>query len=439
LLAINSVAVDSVGNLYITEGTFGFIRKVTPNGTISTVAGGGGCCNSGDGGAATSAWLSFPRGVAVDATGNLFIADSGNYRVRKVTPNGQISTVAGSGVKGYRGDGGLATNAGLNSPQGVAVDAAGNLYIADSEDNRIRKVAPDGIISTVAGNGTAAYSGDGGPAVGAQLNHPIGVVVDGDGNVYVADRDNDAIRLLQPAKPLPSITISGITNAASNLVGPIAPGEIVVIYGSGLGPSQLAQYKLDSAGKVSTELAGTRVLIDNTPCPLIYTSSTQVAAVVPYNCCSITPTMQAEYQGRRSDPTIVDVHGSSPGLFTLNSTGQGQAAAFNQDGLLNTATSPAKAGTIVSLFATGEGQTIPNGVDGKPAATPLPKPMLPVAVMIDGQLSEIMYAGPAPGLVGVMQVNARIPDGMRAGAVPVVLWVGMGKSQEGVTIAISGN
>jgi uncharacterized protein (TIGR03437 family) len=429
------VAVDFGGNLYIAEGAD--VRKVAPNGTISTVAGTGICCSSEDGGLATNVWLNYPAGIAVDAAGNLFIAEANSNRIRKVAPNGQISTVAGSGTKGYWGDGGLATSAQLNYPLGVAVDTTGNLYIADRDNNGIRKVTPGGAISTVAGNGRAGYSGDGGTAANAQLNHPGGVAVDAGGNVYVADGDNAAIRLLQPVKSL--LSISGLTNAASNLAGPIAQGEIVVIYGSGLGPSQLAQYKLDNAGKVGTELAGTRVLINNTVCPLIYTSSTQVAAVVPYISFNGAAAVQVEYQGRRSDMMMVNIANSSPGLFTLNSSGQGQAAAFNQDGSLNTAAMPAKPGTIVSLFATGEGPTNPDGVDGKPATTPLPRPIFSVWVMIGDQFAEVIYAGSAPGLVGMMQVNARIPDDTRAGAVPVALWVGMGKSQAGVTIAVSGN
>ena len=128
-----------------------------------------------------------PSGVAVDTAGNLFIADPSNNRVRKVTPGGVISTVAGNGTAGFSGDGGPATSAQLNYPTGVAVDAAGNLFIADEANNRVRKVTPGGVISTVAGNGTQGYSGDGGPATSAQLYYPYGVAVDAAGNLFIAD------------------------------------------------------------------------------------------------------------------------------------------------------------------------------------------------------------------------------------------------------------
>src|SRR5262249_43599938 len=150
-------------------------------------AGNGTSGYSGDGGPATSAQLNVPFGVAVDGAGNLYIADLRNSRIRKVTTDGLISTVAGNETTGYSGDGGPATSAQLNSPNGVAVDGAGNLYIADYSNNRIRRVTTDGLISTVAGNGTRGYSGDGGPATFAQLSGPAGVALDAAGNLNIAD------------------------------------------------------------------------------------------------------------------------------------------------------------------------------------------------------------------------------------------------------------
>jgi N-acetylneuraminic acid mutarotase len=191
------VAVDSSGNLYIVDADNNRIRKVTAStGIITTVAGNGTAGYSGDGGAATSAELDTPFGVAVDASGNLYIVDVNNDRIRKVTAStGIITTVAGNGTWGYSGDGGTATSAELFSPFGVAVDASGNLYIADSGNNRIRKVtASTGIITTVAGNGTGGYTGDSGVATGAELNSPYGVAVDASGNIYIVDSGNNRIR-----------------------------------------------------------------------------------------------------------------------------------------------------------------------------------------------------------------------------------------------------
>jgi trimeric autotransporter adhesin len=202
------VAVDSAGNLYIADSGNNRIRKVTPAGIISTVAGNGTSGFSGDGGPATMARLFMPIGVAVDSAGNIYIADTFNLRIRKVTLTGTITTVAGNGSKGYGGDGSPATAAKLNSPSGVMVDSAGNIYIADSGNNRIRKVTPAGIISTVAGNGARGYGGDGDAATSAKLNSPSGVAVDSAGDLYIADRDNRRIR---------KVTLAGtITTVAGN-------------------------------------------------------------------------------------------------------------------------------------------------------------------------------------------------------------------------------
>jgi uncharacterized protein (TIGR03437 family) len=185
------VAVDSAGNLYIADTGNFRIRRVS-NGVISTVAGSGVGGYSGDNGPATGARLDYPRAVAVDSAGNLYIADTGNFCIRKVA-NGAIATVAGNGLQGYSGDNGPAVNAQLNSPYGIAVDSAGNLYIADTENNRVRKVA-NGVITTIAGNGTQGFAGDNGPATSALLTYPEGIAVDSAANLYIADSGNSRVR-----------------------------------------------------------------------------------------------------------------------------------------------------------------------------------------------------------------------------------------------------
>ena len=193
------VAADGLGNLYIADTFNNRVRRVDANGLITTVAGGGAPCPScgvqgfsGDGGAATSAQLDTPIGVAVDGLGNLYIADQNNLRVRRVDTNGIITTMAGSGPTGngnggFSGDGGPATSARLNVPDGIAVDGQGNLYIADTRNHRIRRVDTNGLITTVAGDGSSGFTGDGGPALGAGLGGPQGVAVDGPGNLYITD------------------------------------------------------------------------------------------------------------------------------------------------------------------------------------------------------------------------------------------------------------
>jgi pimeloyl-ACP methyl ester carboxylesterase len=210
------VAVDGFGNIYIAGGSR--IRMVSPSGIITTVAGSGTLGYSGDGAAATSAELNYPGGVAVDAQGNIYIADTDNSRVRMVSPNGIITTVAGNGTPGYSGDNGIATSAELNWPYGVAVDASGNIYIADDQNHLIRKVSPGGIITTVAGDGTRGYSGDNGPAISAELNWPSGVAVDVFGNLYIADTGNSRIREVILSSP-PAPTISGLLPSSATAGG----------------------------------------------------------------------------------------------------------------------------------------------------------------------------------------------------------------------------
>jgi RHS repeat-associated protein len=207
----SGVAVDASGNVYIADTSNNVIRKVNPQGVISTVVGTSTQGYSGDGGPAASANLSWPVGVAVDRTGNLYIADSGNNVIRKVaapvTSTSTISTVAGNSGDDYSGDDGPATSAELSGPSGVAVDSSGNLYIADSYNNVIRKVtAATGIISTVAGSGSEGFSGDGGVATNAELDNPSGVAVDAAGNIYISDTQNQRIRVVGASKTVPTIT-----------------------------------------------------------------------------------------------------------------------------------------------------------------------------------------------------------------------------------------
>jgi uncharacterized protein (TIGR03437 family) len=188
------VAIDSAGNIYIADTNNFRVRRVSTTGTISTVAGNGANAYSGDGGQGAAASLSDVTGVAVDPTGNLYITDDSNRRIRKVSTSGVITTVAGVGVQGYSGDGGPASAAMIGRAVALAFDTAGNLFYADSVNQVIRKIDTNGIITTVAGNGLEGFSGDGGPATAASMDFPIGVTVDGAGNIYIADGNNNRIR-----------------------------------------------------------------------------------------------------------------------------------------------------------------------------------------------------------------------------------------------------
>jgi uncharacterized protein (TIGR03437 family) len=433
---INDIALDADGNLYIADFGNYRIRKVSANGIITTIAGTGVQGYSGDRGPAVNAQISTVWGLTVDAGGNLYMADYLNYRIRKIAANGIITTVAGNGAYGYSGDGGQATSASLAYPSGLSLDPAGNLYILDGDNYVIRKVATNGVITTIAGNGSSGYAGDGGRATSAQLGSIWGIIADATGNIYFSDSGNNSVRVLKPVAAL--LTATAVANGASNLAGAIAPGEIVTVYGSAIGPAQLTLARLNADGLYGNNLATTRVLFNGTPGPILYTWSTQVSAIVPYGISGSAAVIQVEYQGVRSDPIVVPIAPSSPALFTTDSSGKGQAAAFNENGSLNTVSAPAKPGSVVVLYATGEGQTSPAGLDGQLAITTYPKPLLPVSVTIDGKPAEILYAGAAPGIVaGLMQINARVPANSKAGFVPVVITEGSASSPVGVTIAVS--
>jgi len=196
------VAIDQSGNIYIADTQNHAIRKITAStGIITTIAGKGPGNKgyAGDNGMAIDAHLDTPQGVALDAAGNLYIVDAGNHAVRKVNMDtGVITTIAGTGDYGYAGDGGPATSARLYAPTKVAVDIAGDIYIADQGNHVIRKInVVSGIINTLAGSGTPGYSGDGGPAVAAKLFSPQGVAVDGDGNVFITESGNSVIRAVK--------------------------------------------------------------------------------------------------------------------------------------------------------------------------------------------------------------------------------------------------
>ncbi len=251
------------------------------------------------------------------------------------------------------------------------------------------------------------------------------------------------ITLSPPVGPAsPQISIEGVTNAASfrsaTAQGGVSPGQLLTFFGQDMGPAQLTGLQLDGAGLVATSLAGTRVLFDGTPAPVIYTSAGQLAVVAPYGIEGrATTQVQVEFEGRRSNTIALPVIPAAPALFTANSSGRGQGAILNQNGTLNSATNQADRGSIVILYLTGEGATNPTGVDGKPNASPAPQPKLPVSISIGGIDAQILYAGGAPGLVaGVMQINVRIPQSVQSGQLPVIVSVGSATSPANVTLAV---
>jgi uncharacterized protein (TIGR03437 family) len=239
-----------------------------------------------------------------------------------------------------------------------------------------------------------------------------------------------------------------VVNAASYIGGPVSPGEMVTIFGSVIGPPTAAYATVDpSTGKLATTIGGVQVLFSGTPAPMIYASSTQVSAVVPYEIASAAnPSVRIVYEGQTSDAYALTLAASAPGLFSQNASGGGQGAILNQDNTLNWGGHLAAPGSIVQMFLTGEGQTNPPGVTGAittatlPPPQVTPAPVLPIQVWIYGQPAVYTYAGEAPGNVaGVMQLNVRIPANVSLSGLPFVqVSIGGKMSQFGVDISLSG-
>ena len=240
-----------------------------------------------------------------------------------------------------------------------------------------------------------------------------------------------------PTAPAPRLT--SIVNAASLLSSPLAPGEIVSIFGSGLGPDDAQQMRITPANLVDSSLSGTRVVIDGKAAPVLYTRAGQVNTIVPYSAAGrSTVQVQLEYQGAHAAAATFSVAGAAPAIFTIDGSGRGQAALLDEDTSVNSDLNPAARGSIVTLFGAGAGVMDPAIEDGAITGNALSRPLLAVSVLVDGQDATVLYGGSAPGEVaGVLQVNFRIPAQVRTGsAVGVLLKVGRFTSQAGVTIAI---
>jgi uncharacterized protein (TIGR03437 family) len=232
------------------------------------------------------------------------------------------------------------------------------------------------------------------------------------------------------------LQVSGVLNAGSFLPGAVAPGELVTLIGSGIGPASSQQ---PSGTASNTILGGTSVLFDGTAAPLLYAAANQINAVVPFALSGKTATqVTVTAQGQVIAAVALPVAATVPAIFTESSTGVGPGAILNQDSTVNSPSNPAAKGSIVSIFATGAGQTSPPSLDGQITGTVLPMPILPVSVQIGGLDAKLQFAGAAPGLIsGVLQVNALIPlDAPSGPALPVLLFIGQTGSQAGVTLAI---
>jgi uncharacterized protein (TIGR03437 family) len=433
------LAIDSSGNLYFTDMGTNRVRKVSTSGIITTIAGNGGKGFSGDGLQATSATLNGPRGVTVDSAGNIYIVDALNVRVRKVNTAGIISTVAGNGQAGATQEVVAATNTSLNTPWSVKADGAGNIYISDLQNIRVYKVNPSGIIATFAGTGTAGFSGDGGPATSAQFDGPTGLAMDAAGSLYISDTVGNRLRKVEPGAALPP-TISGIVNGASFQPGMVA-GSFATIQGANLASVVDTWANSIVNGKLPTALDGVSVNIGTQLADLSYVSPTQINLIVPDVGPGPTQVTVTTSAGT-SAPFAATTTTYGPAFFTWPNS---QAVATRQDfsfaaksgTIAGAASVAAKPGDVIILWGTGFGPTIPSA----PASVQIPTSQtystgtLPF-VTVNGITATVYGAALAPGFAGLYQVAIQVPSGLADGDWYVQATIGGVQSPSGVILSV---
>ena len=439
------IAVDSQGNAYVTGST------TSDNFPTST-----------------GAFQSSYKGSA----GNAFFP-GGDAFVVKVNP-AATALVYSTYLGGAKDDWGV----------GIAVDNSGKVWVAGATLSSDFPVTSDAFQKTYGGgNPTATFpTGDLWiaplDAVGASLGYSTfmggtgdeyatGVVLDSAGNAfltgvtlstdfpttanalqkgyggtdykYIPLGDLVLVKVSLAAPPAtPPVTVSAVSSAASYAGGGAAPGEIVVLTGTNIGPASLATLNIVGGTKIGSQIGSMQVLFDEQPAPLLYVSATQTSAIVPYAVNGHSSTqLVVVNNGTRSAPLTVPVLAVHPALFSANASGRGQGAILNENSSYNSAANPALKGHIVQLYGTGEGQTSPSGIDGLLALLQYPKPLSPVTVTIGGISADVAYYGAAPQAVaGLLQVNATVPPGVASGDQEVIITIGTSKSQSGLTVAV---
>lgn len=411
-----SIAVDHGGNLYVADSGNHVIREIS-GGNIQTIVGN-----------VTGQELNDPESVVVDSSGNLYISDQSAYRIWKYS-NGVLSTIAGNGYAGFAGDNGPAVDASLDEPSAIAIDASGYLYICDTDNSVIRKLAPDGTISTIAGlPNQVGYYGDGGAATQALLFFPRGIVVNSSGTVYVSDTINYIVRSLQPTAP--AISSGGVVNAASYAAS-VSPGALASIFGtnfSGTGTSAVAP-----SLPLPTDLGLVTVSVNGLSAPVLYASAGQVNFQIPWETQAGTAKIIVSAGGIVSGAATVNVVPAAPGLFFQGA----HAIVQNSDYSLNSSSNPAAAGSTIIAYLTGAGAVSNQPADGQAAgSSPLSAVTSTVTATIGGQTAQVSSADLAPDFVGLWQVNIVVPAGVTQGDVPLVVTVG-GQSSNAANVSVT--
>lgn len=426
------IAIGPDGAVYFCDTLNHRVRRLGPDGKIATVAGNGDANFDQDGVVATSAALNLPSALAFDAAGNMYIADTFNHRIRKVDTNGVITTVAGGAGYGggFAGDGGPATSARLNYPRGVAVDAAGRIFIADTFNNHIRVVMEDGRIHTIAGDGRYFDSGDGGLALLGQLRFPRALAVTPQGEILIAETDSSRIRKLTPLSQQPAISRNGvITAAAFGGSHTAAAGSWIEIYGSALGARTREWSEKDFVdGRAPVSLGGTSVTIGGREAFVSYVSPNQVNVQVPSDVLPGVHNLVVHTSQGQSAPYPLTVEASQPGVLAPAAfaiAGRQYAAGVLADGatfaLPAGAGLPARAprpGEPVTFYGVGFGPVAPL-LDAGHIARSATALVLPLEVYFGQARAVVTYAGIAPGTLGLYQINVIVPQIEAGDAVPL--------------------
>lgn len=493
----NGIAFDSAGDMYIADTANQVVRMVNTSGVISTVAGNNYSAYSGDGGAAIDASLSEPSGLAFDSAGNLYIADTNNDCIRVVTKDAKINVFAGiCSYPLYQGDGGPATQAKLNkpysiafdaydnlyiadtenecirvvspdgiinayagvcsdagteggyvdgpaymaqfsSPSGIAIDAAGSVYVADKGNSVVRKILPGGTVTTIAGNGYPTYAVNGSNALAASFCFPLGLGLDSSGNVFVADSQNDLVRELtvSNASILPAVNKGGAVSAAEfGALGAPAPGSWIEIYGANLASDTRSWTTADFNGNSApTMLDGTAVTIGGQRAYVAYISPGQVNVQVSAATPTGTQPVVVTSGSGASQPVSITVGATAPGLFAPPAFAIGGnqyvgafAANFASYVLPPNAVSGvpsqrAKPGDTIVLYGIGFGGGLPAG---QIATSGEILPTGDFQISIGGAQATVSYAGLAPRYVGLYQFNVVVPSVPANDLTPVAFTLG---------------
>ena len=422
-----AIVMDPAGNLVFVDLANYRIRKITPAGVISTVAGTGRCpVLSGDNGPATSA-DSCPGWLALGPDGSVYFTDDGDLRyfgyarIRKVAPSGVITTVAGGGTVGFTGDGGPATAALFRGISGVGVDSAGNIFISDSANSRIRKVDTSGVVNTYAGTGANGATGDGGPAVKAQVSQPCGITFDSEGNMYFADRLNVKIRKISPP-PIPAIRTSNavLTSFLGN--SGFSSNTYVEIYGANFATTSRLWAGADFNGNnAPTSLDGVSVTVNGKPAYVYYISPSQININTPEDTAVGPVAIQVRTPLGLSNSISVNRSRISPTLQSVSQFligGKQYVVALTPDftryigkeGMIQGVNfGPAKPGDTVSIYALGCGPTSPPTQAGVIAAQGSSL-TLPFQIKIGGVNATVTFGGVVGASIGLYQFNVVIPQ-----------------------------